>query len=288
LTRALYPFPRGDVRSAMSIEESLEDLEKVKPEEARDFHKMFYGANHGEIGIVGDFDTAEVKKALNEAFGGFTSSAKYERIKNGYEKITPINETMETPDKAMAMFVAGIRLKLSDSDPNYPGAVLGNYILGGGFLNSRFAARIRQKDGLSYGVGSQLSAKSFDQDGLFQTYAIAAPQNIVKVETAFKEELARALTDGFTDKEIDEDRTGWLQARQGQRSEDGTLARTLATRDQDGRTLLWDETLEAKVRELKSGDVNGAMRAVLDPTQVSIVKAGDFKKAAGTGAPATK
>ena len=37
---------------------------------------------------------------------------------------------------------------------------LGNYMLGGGFLNSRLATRIRQKEGLSYGVGSVFNAGS--------------------------------------------------------------------------------------------------------------------------------
>ncbi len=288
LQRALYPFPKGDIRSTQSIEEQLDDTQNVKLEDAREFYKTFYGANHAEASIVGDFDAAEVKKALNEEFASYTSKAKYERIKNGYEKVATINEAIETPDKANAMFVAGIRLKLKDSDPNYPGAVLGNYMLGGGFLNSRLATRIRVKDGLSYGVGSALSAKSFEEDGMFQAYAIAAPQNISKVEAAFKEELSKALTEGFTGKEIDEDRVGWLQSQQVQRSDDRSLARILSARDRDERTLAWDESLENKIRNLKADDINSAMRAVIDPSQVSIVKAGDFKKAAAAATGGTK
>jgi zinc protease len=281
LDRALFPFPRGDVRATMSIEESIEDMEKAKAEEAREFHKTFYGANHAEIGVVGDFSADDVKKALADAFGSFTSSAKYERIKKGFAEIAPVNETIETPDKANAMFMAGVRLKLSDTDSAYPGAVMGNYMLGGGFLNSRLASRIRVKDGLSYGAGSALSASSFDESGRFVAYAIAAPQNVAKVETAFKEEMARALSEGFTDKELDTDRTGWLQSRQGQRSEDQGLARLLATRAQDDRTMAWDDAFENSVRKLTAKDVNEVMRALIDPAKISIVKAGDFKKAAG-------
>jgi predicted Zn-dependent peptidase len=45
---------------------------------------------------------------------------------------------------------------LRDDDPDYAALVMGNYIIGGGFLNSRLATRIRQKEGISYGVGSWL------------------------------------------------------------------------------------------------------------------------------------
>jgi zinc protease len=287
LSRALYPFPRGDVRAAMSFDEELEDLGKAKVADARQFYHDFYGASHGELSVVGDFDPAEVKKVVTELFGSFKSPAQYERIKTGFTKVAAVNQTIETPDKANAIFMAGQRLNLSDSDPNYPGLVLGNYMLGGGFLNSRLASRIRVKDGLSYSVGSMVSAKSFEKDGMFRVYAIAAPQNVAKVESAFKEELDKALKDGFSAAELDADEAGWLQSRQVQRSEDGALAEVLAARDYDGRTLAWDGELENKVRALKVDEVHAALRHEIDPAGISIFKAGDFKKAA-TAAAGTK
>jgi zinc protease len=282
LSRALRPFPRGDVRAAVSFEEQIEDVSKAKVEEARAFHKQFYGANHGEVSIVGDFDPAEAKKALTELFGSFNNAAPYERVKYGFEKTEVINKTIETPDKQNSMFVAGERLNLADTNPNYPGLVFANYMLGGGFLNSRLATRIRVKDGLSYGVGSRLTASSHEPDGEFMVYAIAAPQNVAKVEVAFKEELARALKDGFTPSEVDNDRVGWLQSRQVNRSDDPSLARMLAANEEDGRTFAFAEKLENKVRELTPDQVIAAMRAEIDPERISIVKAGDFKKAAAS------
>ena len=111
-------------------------------------------------------------------------------------------------------------------------------------------------------------------------FAIANPANVAKVEAAFKEELEKALKDGFTQKELDADRDGWLQSRVLQRAEDRSLSGVLVSRDYDGRTLAYDEQLEAKVKALKPEDIVAAMRRTLDVTQMSIVKAGDFKKAA--------
>jgi zinc protease len=282
LTRTMYPFPRSDVRATPAIDEQIEDVKSVKVEDARAFHKQFYGASNGQLAVVGDFDPGEVKKAAEDLFGGWKSPARFERVKTGFQKITPVNATIETPDKSNAVFLAALRVNLGDSDPDYPALVFGNYMLGGGFLNSRLATRIRVKDGLSYGVGSSFSAKADEKDGQFQVYAIAAPQNVAKVEAAFKEEIARALKEGFTQKEIDADRSGWLQSRQVNRAEDRSLVNTLSTRDYDGRTLYWDEALEKKVTALTADDIVAAMRRHLDPSQVSIVKAGDFQKAAGT------
>jgi len=278
IQRIEYPFPKGDVRATLTIDEEVEDIKAAKLEDAKAFYKSFYGASHGELAVVGDFDAAEVKKIAAEQFGDWKSPAKYERINTGFQKIAPVNQTIETPDKKNAVFIAALRINLSSDDADYPGLLFGNYMLGGGFLNSRLATRIRVKDGLSYGVGSSLTAKPNEKDGQFEAYAIANPDNIAKVEAAFNEEVARALKDGFSQTEIDADRDGWLQSRTLQRSEDGSLVSLLATRDYDHRTLAWDEELERRVTALKPDGIVEAMRRNIDPAQISIVKAGDFTK----------
>ena len=280
ISRTIYPYPKGDVRATLSIPEEIEEVKAVKLEDARAFYKHFYGASNAQLAVVGDFDPATVKNEIETQFGAWKSPAPFERVKYGFKQVPPVNETIETPDKQNAVFIAAVRLRISDKDPDYPALMIGNYMLGGGFLNSRLATRIRVKDGLSYGVSSSLSAKSNEQDGRFQAFAIAAPQNVSKVEVAFKEEMQRALAGGFTQKELDDDRNGWLQGQQVNRSEDNSLVRMLAARDYDGRTIAWDEELEKKVSALTPGDVAKAVRRNIDPAQISIVKAGDFKKAA--------
>jgi zinc protease len=55
---------------------------------------------------------------------------------------------------------------------------------------------------LSYGVGSNLAAGDLDRAGMFAINAIAAPQNLAKVDAAVRAERMRALKDGFTAAEI--------------------------------------------------------------------------------------
>src|SRR5690606_37338570 len=101
---------------------------------------------------------------------------------------------------------------MRDDHPDYPALYVANYILGGGAgFDSRLAGRIRQKDGLSYAVGSDLSVGPLDEAGAWTAYAIAAPTNVPRVEAAFREELARALKDGFTEAELDNAKSGILQ-----------------------------------------------------------------------------
>jgi zinc protease len=275
-SRALSPYPKGHPYYADTLEESLQGVKETTLEQARAFYRDFYGASQGELAAVGDFDAEALEKQVSALFGDWKSPAPYARIPAQPYKTGTQALVLETPDKANALFLAGQGLSLRDDSPDYPALVLGNFLLGGGFLNSRLATRVRQQEGLSYGVSSSLSAGALDPVGSFSTYAIYAPQNAGKLETAVREELEKVLAKGFTADELEKARAGLLEYRRTGRSDDGGLARTLAAYLYYGRTLDFDAAFEKRMSELKPEDVRGALSKYLDWKKVTVVKAGDF------------
>jgi zinc protease len=193
--------------------------------------------------------------------------------------VQPVNQSFQTPDKANAVFFASFPIQISDDHPDYPALVLGNYILGGGFLNSRLASRIRGKEGLSYGVGANFSAAPKQDNAMFMGNAILNPANIQKVEKAFQEELEKAFKDGFTLDEVNSAKKGWLQSRQVMRTEDSMLTGTLNNNAAYDRTMLYTREVESKVDALTPEKVNEVFKKYMDPSKLSIFKAGDFEKA---------
>lgn len=278
LQRHLRPYPKGDVRYISTTDESIADVKAATIDDARTFHADFYGASNGEMSVVGDYDAAEVSKLSTALFGSWKSPRPFVRIPDVYRDVPPINQSFETPDKANAFFMAGMNLNVQDRDPEYAALVLGNYMLGGGFLNSRLATRVRQKEGLSYGIGSQFSASSLDRSGFFIVNAIYAPQNAQRLEAAIKEELARALADGFTDDEVKAAKAGWLQSNQVTRAQDASLAGRLNAVAYINRTLAWDGELEQIVAALTPAEIKAALAKHIGLAKISIVKAGDFAR----------
>jgi zinc protease len=277
--RVLNPYPKGDVRYRQTIDEELSALKAATVEKARQFHQDFYGAGNAQIAVVGDFDEAAVMAVLRDRFATWKSPKPYARVPSVYSASAAINRTIETPDKTNAVFLAGLNLNVRDDDPDYPALTLANFMFGGGFLNSRMALRLRQKDGLSYGASSQLQVSSLDKSGAFMANAIYAPQNAAKLEAAFREELTRVLRDGFTAEELDTARSGWLQGRGVARSQDQQLASKMASDLFVERTLKWDADVERKVAALTVAQVNAAVRRHIRLDAVTIVKAGDFARA---------
>jgi zinc protease len=271
-------YPKGDPRYSPSLEESLEDVKAAKLEDVKRFHREFYGAYPAQIAIVGDFDEERATALIKELFTGWKPAVPYARIPSDFKDIAPTSVTLRTPDKENAVWMVRENVQLRDDDPDFPALYVADYILGGGAgFDSRLMARIRQKEGLSYGVGSELSVGSEDRAGAWTAYAIAAPQNVAKVEVAFKEELARALRDGFTEAEVANAKSGILQTRAQTRAQDSALASAWVGNMYLNRTFQWSKQFEAKLRALKPADVNAALRKYVDPAKLTTVKAGDFK-----------
>ena len=279
LARHMNPFPKGDVRYVETIDEQLESTRAVTLEDAKRFYRDFYGGSNATMAIVGDFDPKEVQALVTELFGSWKSPRPYARVPQVYKEVAAINQSFETPDKANANFSAGLSIAIRDDDPDYPALVLGNYMLGGGFLNSRLASRIRQKEGLSYGVGAFFSASALDKVGSFGGFAIYAPQNADRLEAAFREEIERALKEGFTAEEVAAAKSGYLQSRQVRRAQDSGLAGTLSQYLFINRTMQWDAEFERRLAALTPEEIAAAMRRHIDPSKISVVKAGDFAAA---------
>jgi len=276
--RHMNPYPKGDVRYVPTIDEEIANIKAVTLDEAKKFYADFYGASNAQLAVVGDFDDKQIAPLATELFSTWKSPRPYSRVVSIYNDVPALAQKFEAPDKANSFFIAGLNLNVRDDDADYPALILGNYMLGGGFLNSRLATRIRQKEGLSYGVGSNLSASALDKTGTFTSFAIYAPQNVAKLEAAFKEEIARALKDGFTADEVTAAKSGYLQSRQVNRAQDAGLSRTLASYLFLNRTLAWDADFEKRVADLTPDQIAAAMRRHIDPSKITIIEAGDFAK----------
>ncbi len=276
LARHMEPWPDGHPSRTSTLDEAISTLQGASLSDAIGFYEDFYGPQSGNLVVVGDFDPAEIRPVLEEAFGDWESPHAFARIPEPFESPEPELITIETPDKANAILIAQQNLELTDTDPDYPALVLAGYALGGGPLNSRLARRIRVEAGLSYGVAGSIGAHPIDPVGQFLAYAIFAPENAEAVEQLFRDEMAKVLADGLTDEEVETAKQGYLESLQLGRSQDGSLASQLASKVYFDRTFQFDAVFEARVRAVTTAEVNDAMRRRLDVSKMTIVKAGDF------------
>src|SRR5207247_9610433 len=97
-------------------------------------------------------------KQLTDILTGWKKGAPYERIAEPVLPVKPKRDTLLTPDKENAVYIAAMLFEMRDTDPDYATTVLGNYVLGGIRFTSRMMTRPRQNAAWSCGAGSQLQA----------------------------------------------------------------------------------------------------------------------------------
>jgi len=281
LARHGNPYPRGDIRYTPSFDEMKQDLEAVTVDQVKAFHRHFVSAAHGEFSAVGDFDAPALRKVLESALGGWKQPADgalpYRRVPLPLVAPPPARFVEITPDKANAMVRARLPLPISDNHAEYPALLLANHIFGY-FGNSRLWKRIRETEGLSYGVGSSIDWNSIEDNSRWGFVAIFAPQNQARIESAFQQELALSLKDGFSQSEIEASRVGLLNDRRLARAQDEGVVRALANNLFLERRFATSQKVDEAIERLTLDQVNRAWRKYIDPRQLVVVWGGDFKQ----------
>jgi len=274
-------YPPGDPRYYVPLAERIDAIQKASLDDVRRFHADFWGTSRGEIAVVGDFDDKAIEPLLRELYAGWASKAPYARLQQEPRDIAATRLFIDTPDKENAFYRARINVTLRDDDPDYAPLLLANYIFGsGGGMSNRLMDRVRQRDGISYGASSSLVVRTHDRASAWQMGGLAAPQNVARFEQAVREELDRMLKDGFTQKELDDARNGFLQERLVARSDDGAVAAGWISLLDADRTFVYSKQLEERVRALTPADLQAAARRYLDPGKMTVVIAGDARKGA--------
>ncbi len=279
MSRALSDYPKDDVRYVPTIEESIEQIENLTLDQIKDIYHTQLSAATGEIAIVGDFDQQAALAELGEILKDWNSKVEFQPIdRMARSQMVGSKDDIVTPDKANAVFSAGLSFAMNESDADTEALELGNFILGGGTLSSRLGDRIRQKEGLSYGVTSSMTVPSKGTDARFMISAITNPMNIDAVEKAAMEELTRFIIDGPTDKEVADAQTAWLESRKVSRSSDGSIAGQINSNLYLDRTFDFTAEREKRIANLKPADIQAAFKKHIDPKKLVIIRAGDFVK----------
>ena len=279
LSQGLSSYPKGDVRYSMSMAERKQELESVTIEQVRALYEQQLAGMTGELAIVGDFETESTLSAVREILRDWKTTTPYAPIiREARPDQQGQKEEIVTPDKANAVFLAGLSFAMNDENPEAVALQLGNFILGGGTLSSRLGDRIRQNEGLSYGVSSSVSIPAQGNDARFSINAITNPVNMDAVEKAAFEELKRFIDEGPTEKELADAKTAWLEARKVGRSNDGAIVGQLISNLHLKRTFAHDAEEDQRTQNLTCESVREAFRKYVVPEQLIVIRAGDLRK----------
>lgn len=267
------------MRYARTMEETLEELEGLTLDQVKRVYQDQLSSAVGQIAIVGDFEPKDTLPAIAGILKDWKTNVPYSPVeRDAKAEVLGSKTDIVTPDKANAVFLAGLAFALNDKSSDTPALQLGNFILGGGTLSSRLGDRIRQKEGLSYGVTSAVAIPARGTDARFTINAITNPDNMDAVEKAAMEELNRFIADGPTEKELADAKKAWLEAQKVSRTGDDAIAGLLSSNLFLDRSCEFLKEREEAIENLTVADIQAAFKKYVDPSKLVIIRAGDFKK----------
>jgi zinc protease len=281
-TRAHYNKARGVSLGhpdyVMSVDERIADLKATTLDDVKRFYADYWSANDAHVSAVGalpDGLAAEVDKL----FGDWKKPAapKYVRHIQQHVAVPPARFDAIARDKANAIVRLHETLPLNSEDPDYPALELAVHIFGGGGLESRLSERVRQKEGLTYGIGASLSAGFWGNAGSFAIQASYAPDKRERVIAVVQEEVSRMSAQGVTAAELARAKKDILEGRKQGRADPGALAGGLTSLAERGETWGQAQKRDEALAAVTVEQANAAWRKHIDAKNFIISTAGDFK-----------
>lgn len=280
ISRVTSNYPKSSIFYTPSFTELKEDLKKVKQADLVSFYKNILGAQNGVVSVVGINDKTKVENLLNESFGKWTSKSKYEKAYPVLTATKKVDKIYNIADKENAAAVGQISFKMNKESADYPAMVIANEMLGsGGFLAARIPMRLREKEGISYGAGSYISIPNDSKSDVasWGYYAFLNPTKRDAVEKATKEEIEKALKEGFTADELKTNIVSWKNSRTTSLGTDGTLLSLSNNYLLNGIKFDDYDKLEKQVEALKVNDVNNVLKKYISLDKLTSVYTGTFK-----------
>jgi zinc protease len=279
-TRAVYPVGHPN-RQAPSAE-ILASAEKITLEEVKAFHAKYYGPATFRLVLVGDIAAASAKTEIAKVFAGWTGGERAPTpapAKPGAVDAAR-DQNVFMPEKTNISIIWGQATGLRYGDTDTLALRVGTAALGSGFTG-RLMANVRDKEGLTYGIGSYVAGDTF-VDGDWRIQGNFAPEMLEKGIASTKRQLTEWYTQGITDDELAKRKTGLAGTYKVALSTTAGMAGTILNTLNRDLELSFIDQYPARVGALTKAQVNGAIKKHLDPEKMVLVKAGTVPGASAT------
>ena len=222
------------------------------------------------LAAVGDIDPAAFRRELAKAFAGWAGGNPPAAA--GSPQAAPGERTVRLPGKSSVSVIIGQPSGLRVGDPDWLALNLGTGVLGRGFT-SRLVGNVRDREGLTYGIGAALSGDSF-RAGVWFTKATFAPALLDRGLGSTRREIGAWLRDGITADELEYRKSATAGQFAVRLETTGGLAEQLLRCAERGLDVSWLDEFPAKVRALTLEQVNAAVKKFLDLEKMVTIKAG--------------
>ncbi len=267
-------YPRAHPLHGLSGEERIARVEALTREDLAAFYTERYGAGSLVLVLVGDVEADRILDRLEEALGSWTPGARADISAPPAPAPAPGTETVLMPDKASADVVIATPADLKRTDPEFLACSLANAALGQSSLTSRLGVRVRDTEGLTYGIHSSFSATHVA--GPFSVGLTVKPESRAAAVASTLDEVRKYLRDGMTDKELAEEKSSRIGRFKVDLGSNAGIADALDTAIYYDFGVSYLDEFPAKIEAVTKEAADAAFARRVRPDDFTIVSAGSF------------
>ena len=259
----------GDHPYATAREGTVESVSALTRDDLITAHQNLLALARIYVGASGDITPDELGALLDELLGALpaTGAPQAERVDlqlTGGKTVVPF----DTPQSVIFFGHSGIR----QEDPEFFAAFLANEIFGGSGRQSRLMEEVREKRGLTYGIGSYLVSRDHSEMVLGQ--GATANERAAQAVEVIKDEWAKVAANGVTPEELDEAKTYLTGAYPLRFDGNGPIATIMVGMQMSGLPIDYIATRNDKVRAVTLEEVQAVAEKIYRPEDLHFVIVG--------------
>ena len=267
-------YPRAHPLHRLTGAERIERVEAMDRAALEAFYTQRYGAASLSLVVVGDVDAERVLDRLEAGFGSWKAGPAPAIPVPGVPAASPGADLVRMPEKANADVVLAMPSTLTRTDPDFLPCSLANSALGQSSLTSRLGVRVRDTEGLTYGIHSSFSATHLA--GPFAVTLTVKPEMADAAQASTLDEIRKYVSGGMTAKELAEEKSSRIGRFKVDLGSNAGIAQALDAAIYYGFGLSYLDEFPGKVAAVTKEQADAAFSSRVRPDAFTVVRAGTF------------
>lgn len=275
-TAARRIYPPGHPFHRRTGEERIARVESLTRADLTEFYGARFGARTLRLVVVGDVVSESILDFLEQRLADWRPGPSDDIPPVAVPPPVPASETVHMPDKANADVVLVLPAALTRTDPAYLASVLANSALGQSSLSSRLGVRVRDTEGLTYGIHSSFHATHVP--GPFVVSVTVKPDMRDAAVASTLDEIGKFLREGMTPRELADEKSSRIGKFKVDLASNAGIAQAIDAALYYGLGLPYLDEFPERISAVTKDEADAAIRRLIRPDAFTIVSAGTFER----------
>ncbi len=257
-------FPMGHWSKPQTFEGQIAEIKSLTLDEVKRCVGDFAKIASARLGVVGNLQQTDVQALWSKVVVSSASTIPYQRVPDpmapAIVDTSPIR--VELPDTTNAKVTGNVVIALHRKSKDFPALQIAVEVMGGN-ASSLIWNALREKEGIAYSTGMQVSGSMLDERTTITLYATSATVQADKAMEKLKAVLQRVLSEGLTVSDIERAKKTWAERRKAFLGKESNFASTMAAGLSDGYDFMARVQFDKAIEQVTAQQATTVLRKYL-------------------------